>query len=84
MATIRAKTHSELPCRLEWCLTFRLGLSSVILLLHRVVKGIGFAAGMQWLVPWIVLAWLVCGKPVKPSGVGLAVLCPLGYVQACN
>ena len=37
---VRAKTYFELPYRLELCLTFRLGLSSVILLLHRVVKGI--------------------------------------------
>ena len=31
-----------------------------------------------------MLAWLVYWKPVKPSSVGLAVMCPLGYVQACN
>ena len=37
---IRAKTHSELPCRLELCLTFCLGLSPVILLLHKAVKGL--------------------------------------------
>ena len=37
---VRAKTHSELPCRLELCLTFCLGLSPVILLLHKAVKGL--------------------------------------------
>ena len=53
---VRAKTYSELPYRLELCLTFRLGLSSVILLLHRVVKGIvlllvcsGSSLGLCWL-----------------------------------
>ena len=32
---------------------------------------------MQWLVPWIVLDWLVCGKPVKPSCDWFVVYVPL-------
>ena len=27
---VRAKNNSELPCRLELCLTFRLGLSPIV------------------------------------------------------
>ena len=53
---VRAKTYSELPYRLELCLTFHLGLSSIILLLHRDVKGIvlllacsGWSVGLGWL-----------------------------------
>ena len=63
---VRAKTYSELPYRLELCLTFRLGLSSVILLLHRAVKGL-FGCWYVVVEPWTVLAWLVCGKPVNPA-----------------
>ena len=37
---VRAKTNSELPCRLELCLTFRLGIIPGCLLLHRAVKGL--------------------------------------------
>ena len=39
---------------------------------------------MQWLTPWDVLVWPICWWPDKPSSVGLAVLCPLGHVKACN
>ena len=64
---------------LELCLTFRLRLSLVVLLLHGGVKGL-FGCWYAVVEPWAVLAWLVCWKPVKPSGFGLVVLCPLGYV----
>ena len=37
---VRAKTNSELPCRLELCLTFCLGLSPVVLLIHKALKGL--------------------------------------------
>ena len=37
---VRAKTHSDLPCRLELCLTFHLGIIPGCLLLHRAVKGV--------------------------------------------
>ena len=56
---VRAKTNTELPCGLELCPVFVWDLSPVVCLLHRAVKGC-FAAGMQWLSPWDVLAWLVC------------------------
>ena len=56
---VRAKNNSELPCRLELCLTFRLGLSSVVLLSSQGCEGIVLlwyeVVGLQ-----TVLAWPVC------------------------
>ena len=53
---VRAKTNSELPCRLELCLTFRLGDHSRLFVSSQVCGGIvlllvcsGFTLGMCWL-----------------------------------
>ena len=37
---VRAKNNSEFPCRLELCLTFRLGLSPVVLISSQDCEGI--------------------------------------------
>ena len=37
---VRAKTNSEFPCRLELCLTFRLGIIPSCFLLHGAMKGL--------------------------------------------
>ena len=71
---VRAKTNSELPCRLELCLTFGLGIIPGCWILHRAVKGC-FSAGVQWLSPWDVLAWPICEGLLNPAAL-VAVCAP--------
>ena len=55
---VRAKTNSVFSCGLDLSSSSVWDYPWLPLFLHRAVKG-GFAAGMQWLSPWDVLAWLL-------------------------
>ena len=76
---VRAKNNSELPCGLELCLIYCLGLSPVVLLSSQGCEGVdccGYAVvGLR-----TVLAWTLVEGMLNPTLFGLAVLCPLGYV----
>ena len=76
---VRAKTNTEFPCGPELCPVSVWDLSPVVCLLHRDVKG-GFAAGMQWLSPWDVLAWPICEALLNPA-VLFCCLCPLAMYK---
>ena len=62
---VRANNNSEFPCRLELCLTFRLGLSPVVLLSSQGCEGIVL---LQYAVVGLrtVLAWPIVEGLVNP------------------
>ena len=75
----RAKNNSEFPCGLELCLTFRLGLSPVVLLSSQDCEGI--------VLLWVCSGWssdcaglAAVEGLLNPTVFGLVVLCPLSYV----
>ena len=74
----RAKNDSELPCGLELCLTFRLGLSPVAFASSQGCEGIVL---LQYVVVGLrtVLAWPIVEGLVNPA-VLVRLIVSLGYV----
>ena len=72
---LRAKTNSVFPCGLELSSSSVWDYPWLPLFLHRAVKG-GFAAGMQWLSPWDVLAWPICEGMLNPAMPSLLFVSP--------
>ena len=75
---VRAKNNSELPCGLELCLTFRLGLSPVAFASSQGCEGIVL---LRYAVVGLrtVLAWSIVEGLVNPA-VLVWLIVPLGYV----
>ena len=57
---VRAKTNSGLSLGLELCSSIVWGCPLLFMTSSQSCEGNCFAAGMQWFVPWTMLAWLVC------------------------
>ena len=77
---VRAKTNSELPWRLELCLTFGLGIIPGCWLLHRAVKGL-FCCWYAVVVPLACAGLAVVEGLLNPVVFGLAECVPWLYVS---